>query len=218
MTQPDPNANDSQNPEPDSSTQRWLEEVEEQEWRKWEELEQEIEEQERLEQERRKWEELERQEQEQERLELKRLELERLEQEIEEQERERAAWNQKGDSDRFEGYHVREPDGTWRPRGNEGPVGNRGRDPNGQGDSDRFEGYHVREPDGTWRRGGNEGHVWGPGRVLGSGEPSPDPAQGGNTPEQPTLEDRRKAAAEAAERRRDAERSERTGNSQGQGR
>jgi hypothetical protein len=92
-------------------------------------------------------------------------------------------------------------------------------------DSDRFAGYHVREPNGTWRQGGNEGHVWGTGRVLGSGEPPPGPVQGGNTPEQPTLEGRRKAAAnaaqrrrDAAQRRRDAECSERTGNDKSQGR
>jgi hypothetical protein len=78
--------------------------------------------------------------------------------------------------------------------------------------------YRVREPDGTRRSGGKEGHIWGPGRVLWSGEPSRGPRRGANTPEQPTVHQRREAAANAAQRRRDAERSERTGDDQGLGR
>jgi hypothetical protein len=111
-----------------------------------------------------------------------------------------------GDSDRFPGYRVREPDGTWR--------GGRGSDP-----VEDSSGYRVREPDGTWRGGRRSDPVedssgyrvrepdgtWRGGRRLGPGELPPGYEQEENTPEQPTVEQRREAALAAALRRRDAE-------------
>jgi hypothetical protein len=65
----------------------------------------------------------------------------------------------------------------------------------------------VREPNGTWR--------WG--RKFWPGELPPGYEQGENTREQPTLVERREAAALAAQQRRDAERSARTRDDQSQG-
>jgi hypothetical protein len=236
MTQPDPNANGSQNPEPDSSEQRWLEELRgllelvdeeqqekeknEQERRKWEELmQQTIEEQERLEREQEP-EQLDRDDRESElRLLNWWLEQERLEQE-------QATWNQEGNSDNFAGYRVRRPDGTWYDGGNESPVG---QDRNAQGNSDNFAGYRVRRPDGTWYDGGNESPVGqdlnaqgnsdnfpGRGRRLGTDEPPPGYERGENTPEQPTITERRAAALAAIERRQVTDRSKPTRDDQSQ--
>jgi hypothetical protein len=62
-------------------------------------------------------------------------------------------------SDRFAGYYVRTPDGTWHPGENEDSVENRAA-------------FHVRTPDGTWHPGGGlqPGGTRGPGYRLGPGE------------------------------------------------
>jgi hypothetical protein len=62
-------------------------------------------------------------------------------------------------SDRFAGYYVRTPDGTWQPGENEDSVENRAA-------------FHVRTPDGTWHPGGElqPGGTRGPGDRLGPGE------------------------------------------------
>jgi hypothetical protein len=195
MTQPDPNANDSQNPEPDSSAQGWPEESsgllelvdkteKEQERRKWEELmQQAIEEQERLEQEQ-----LDREDRESDQRLLNWwLEQERLEQEQErleqEQEQERATWNRDSSSDNFAGYHVRRPDGSWYRGGNEDPAG---QDLNEQSSSDNFPGR---------------------GHRLGTGELPPGHERGENAPEQTAVARRRAAALAAIERRQVTDRS-----------